>query len=117
MRGGANPQIKQVLNWFKEQIGKADQVVEEWHDGANFYRKYASGYIEQGGKTDQSGIYNIVQTLHIPFSSGNYVVDLTSIYGGTTPESVDYVYPDSQTTTQFKCVLAGGYAYWLAIGY
>lgn len=117
MRGGVNPQIKQVLDWLKGQIGQADQVVEEWHSSANFYRRYASGYIEQGGRTDQKGVYNIVQTLHTPFSSKNYLVGLTSIYNGLTPDSADHVYPDTQTTTQFKCVLSGGYAYWYACGY
>ena len=48
--GGANPQVKQVLDWIKTQIGQADQVVEEWHDENGFYRKHASGFIEQAGQ-------------------------------------------------------------------
>lgn len=48
-RGGvASPEVLKVLEWFKTQLGKADQVVEEWHEGSSFYRKYANGFIIQG---------------------------------------------------------------------
>lgn len=117
MRGGANPQVKQVLDWLKSQINSNSGIAEEWHEGANFYVKLKSGLIVQGGKTDKSGLSGIVQTLLIPFSSTNYIVQLTTLMNIITDGGADYVHPNSQTTTQFTCVLAGGYAYWLAIGY
>lgn len=115
--GVASPEVLKVLEWVKSQLGKADQVVEEWHEGANFFRKYASGFIEQGGKTDNSGLTGITQTLHVPFSSATYVIQLSTIIDFVTEGGADYIYPADQTTSSFKCVLAGGYAYWYACGY
>ena len=63
------------MNRLKSQHGKADQVVEEWHEGANFYRKYASGFIEQGGFKAQGAGYYV--TLFKSFSSADYSVVAT----------------------------------------
>lgn len=68
----ATPATKAVLEWFKRQLGKADQVVEEWHEGANFYRKYSSGFIEQGGVVEPCPTNGSSVSLNIPFSSANY---------------------------------------------
>ena len=37
--------------------GGSSKVVEEWHaeDGSSWYRKWSSGYVEQGGTTNQLG--------------------------------------------------------------
>lgn len=76
----ADPTVKAVLNWVKSQIGKADQVVEEWHEGANFYRKYSSGFIEQGGymSTPRKGDTTASVTFHRAFSSADTVNVLTT---------------------------------------
>ena len=71
----ADPTVKAVLNWVKSQLGKADQVVEEWHEGSSFYRKYSSGFIEQGGFKAQSAGYYV--TLFKSFSSADYSVVAT----------------------------------------
>ena len=83
----ADPTVKAVLSWFKTQIGKADQVVEEWHEGSTFYRKYASGFIEQGGYVSgniaTSGEAFQV-TLPKAFSDANYTALSTSAGDGPT---------------------------------
>lgn len=50
-------------------------MVEEWHEGANFYRKYSSGFIEQGGFKAQGAGYYV--TLFKSFSSADYSVVAT----------------------------------------
>lgn len=70
--GGASPEVLKVLEWVKTQLGKADQVVEEWHEGANFYRKYSSGFIEQGGVTSQADSAGSTVSFHGPFKDSNY---------------------------------------------
>lgn len=121
----ANPTTKAVLNWFKTQIGKADQVVEEWHEGANFYRKYSSGFIEQGGIAVGNEVVKV--TFGVPFTSGSYgsgyVVVALAEYAtvGITPEERAEVMAYSKTPTS---VDLHGYAHgsdvrinWYAFGY
>ena len=69
----ANPTTKAVLAWFKTQLGKADQVVEEWHEGSEWYRKHSNGFIEQGGiySTESSDIATIA--FNTPFAEAESV--------------------------------------------
>lgn len=69
------------MTWFKTQIGKADQVVEEWHEGSTFYRKYASGFIEQGGAVTGKGMVTV--TLPKAFSTTDYYVGSTCVANDT----------------------------------
>lgn len=113
----ADPTVKAVLNWFKTQIGKADQVVEEWHnESGSFYRKYASGFIEQGGYVSgyiaTSGEAFQV-TLPKEFSDANYTALSTSAGDGPTRIAKRY-------TTHFflnTYERATGSATWFACGY
>ena len=122
MRGGANPQIKQVLDWLKTQIGQADQVVEEWHDENGFYRKYASGFIEQGGSFFKGNWSAETISLPTNFSSKNYVVTITSYRPNGA--SFSWVSVDALTISSFKAQ-ANSYEgryyteglYWYACGY
>ena len=68
-----NPSTKAVLEWVKTQIGKADQVVEEWHEGSEWYRKHSNGFIEQGGiySTESSDIATIA--FNTPFAEAESV--------------------------------------------
>lgn len=72
-----DPTTKAVLEWFKTQLGKADQVVYEWHENGTFCRKYASGFMEQGGYT-QDGV---TVTFPQPFSDAGYVLVGTTVVG------------------------------------
>jgi len=49
-----------------------DYVVESWNSGANWYRKYRSGWIEQGGIYDSGSIqanFSTTVNFYIPFVS------------------------------------------------
>ena len=123
--GVASPEVLKVLEWFKSQLGKADQVVEEWHEGANFYRKYSSGFIEQGGIVVGNEVVKV--TFGVPFTSGSYgsgyVVVALAEYAtvGITPAEKAVVMAYSKTPTS---VDLHGYAHgpdvrinWHAFGY
>jgi threonine aldolase len=109
-----------VLNWFKSQLGKADQVVEEWHEGANFYRKYASGFIEQGGfKAQGAGCY---VTLFKSFSSTDYSV-VATVYARESDGAEGTAQASAQDANRFfvRTRSAGitydDPCYWYAFGY
>lgn len=73
----ADPTVKAVLTWMKTQIGKADHVVYEWHENKTFCRKYASGFMEQGGYTKDG----VKVTFPQPFSGVDYVLVGTTVVG------------------------------------
>lgn len=55
---------------FREPLGGG--LVDSWSDSnGNFYRKYADGWIEQGGNAAKSGA-NTMISLNVAFSSANY---------------------------------------------
>lgn len=109
--GVASPEVLKVLEWVKKS-----QIVEEWHEGANFYRKYASGFVEQGGlspsPTDNT---NVAVTLHVPFSSADYFVFSNYLYSYYTEKSYGYV--NGQTTNGFNVFSFDTSFYWYACGY
>lgn len=115
-----NPTVKKVLTWFKTQIGKADQVVEEWHEGASFYRKYSSGFIEQGGFKPQGAGYYV--TLFKSFSSADYsVVATVHVREGEGAQGVAQA--SANSSTRFYVRTRSGVndfddpCYWYAFGY
>ena len=70
----ANETIKKVLDHFESKIGTGG-VIKSWNDGnGNWYRKYADGWIEQGGIT-QPTISEWI-TLHTQMESNNYSISL-----------------------------------------
>ena len=122
--GGANPQVKQVLDWLKSQINSNSGIAEEWHEGANFYVKLKSGLIVQGGSAPLdpgSGSYfrhgNV--SFRIAFSSSSYLCFVGS------QVNIDRGYCKSKTAA--SCVVGVSAKYnascgstsvdWLAIGY
>lgn len=52
------------------------QIIDQWidNDKATWYRKYANGFIEQGGSvdTDFASGKTITISFHVPFSTANY---------------------------------------------
>lgn len=115
----ADPTVKAVLSWFKTQIGKADQVVEEWHEGSNFYRKYSSGFIEQGGymSTPRNGDIAVSVSFHKSFSSADTVNVLTTgRMANAASDTANSLY--SVTATSFSVYdWAGRTTHWYAFGY
>ena len=80
-----------------------DYVVESYNDGTNWYRKYKSGWLEQGGLIDSSVSDGSTVNLLKPFKDTNYTFSLgvkqkTASYGRRYEPS---------TTTTFK-------AYWIS---
>ena len=44
--------VKKVLDYLKANGGGNSKVIEEWHEGTEWYRVWSSGLIEQGGLAD-----------------------------------------------------------------
>ena len=67
----ANQTIKKVLNHLNSKIGTGG-VVDSWSDGqGNFWRKYADGFIEQGGSIEHPRDSTVTVTLAKEFASGD----------------------------------------------
>lgn len=82
-----------------------DFVVESWRDGTEWYRKYKSGWVEQGGKCvreSSASSWNATITLLKPFSNTDYNVSISA-----TLLDGDHLAPHGEnveevTTTSFK---------------
>lgn len=75
-------------------------VIETWHNGYNWYRKWSDGFIEQGGrysKTAPGGGGGTV-SLNISFKDTSYILSLTSLVKSS---GID-VKKDSITTSSFS---------------
>ena len=78
----------------------APYVVEEWHQGTEWYRAWSTGFIEQGGFLALSGVGAFEQqvTFRKAFTGTSYVFKPTGlITRGMTSE-----HPNSRTTTGVK---------------
>ena len=85
--------------------GTIDPVVAFWRSGTNWYRKYASGWVEQGGTANLPYGTSSAFNLHIAMADTNYSV----IASGAQVGSDGGVYGSPSTisaapysTTQFK---------------
>lgn len=120
--------VKKVLDYLKSNGGGISKVIEEWHEGTEWYRVWSSGLIEQGGEIEcANGIAAI--TLPKPYSDANYhatamcfedIVNSTAVvckysvqYPRTTSSltlKVTWVNPETMGTLNGKIT-------WSAIGY
>lgn len=98
----------------KQAITKAfstlDYVVESYRSGTEWYRKYKSGWIEQGGKIAATGIITLLK----PMTDKEYFV--TAINLGFA-SGIDALGITERTATTFK--IAGGTFYgavWIVCG-
>lgn len=67
----ANQTVLKVLRDMKEKTGLGG-VVDSWSDGqGNFWRKYADGWIEQGGSIEHPRDSTVTITLAKEFASGD----------------------------------------------
>lgn len=89
-----------------------DYVVERYSDASgNWYRKYKSGWIEQGGLVTVSGFVGATVTLLKPFANTAYNIQLTLqttnavTYLANAAQSVSIA--NSKTTTSFGVQTAG----------
>lgn len=119
--------VKKVLDYLKANGGE-HKVIEEWHEGTEWYRVWSSGLIEQGGEIESvKGIASI--TLHKPYSSANYQAtamcyeDIANSTAVVCKYSVQY--PRSSSTLTLKVTWVNpetmgtldGKLTWMAIGY
>ena len=54
--------------------------IDTWQSGANWYRKWPNGWIEQGGTNQTEARSNNTYNLHVPFSDTNYTLIITANY-------------------------------------
>lgn len=74
----ADQTTKKVLEFLKNRNSAEAYVVETWSDGAQWYRRYSDGFIEQGGViADISSSQIETVTFHTSFSNTNYVFNLS----------------------------------------
>lgn len=121
VRGGANPQVKQILDWLKTQIGQSEHALDVWQDDDMFCLKLKSGLIIHGGVV--YGNIGKTVTFRQPYSNANYAVVGTAQYDsvGAKPVDISQILIYYKTTTS---VMVHGYGEgedvkvnWLAIGY
>lgn len=85
------------LSWNDKHVIR---LVESKRNGANWYRKYSDGFIEQGGLTGKINIDNSTTiTLTGPFTTTNYYVNFIVISGTTDGTHMHGV--SAKTTTTF----------------
>lgn len=73
----ANANVKKVLNRLNQKISSVGGVIDSWSDGnGNWWRKYADGWIEQGGVLAASTQHHSDREITFPlsFSSTSYVL-------------------------------------------
>ena len=124
----ANQIVLKVLNDLKEKTGLGG-VVDKWSDGqGNWWRKYADGWIEQGGKITFSAVQDWFSavTLHKEMTTADYqvlITPLTTVRSNNNPCS-GFIGSTVLTTTTFIPKFYGdnpsetiiGWA-WFACGY
>lgn len=90
-----------------------DYVVESYHDAdGNWYRKYKSGWVEQGGVATSDNV-----TLLKPMENANYSVYMSQSYN-VEGYSAYSAQPYNRTTTSFSYFQYQGYfnAFWYVCG-
>lgn len=102
----ANANVKKVLDSLKSK----GTIVEEWHDGSEWYRVWSSGLIEQGGATvTKDGL--AILTLHKAYSDTNYHATAMFYEDEINNTSLSAKYslshPKSTAVLTFKCTFAG----------
>lgn len=93
-----------------------DYVVDSYHDASgNWYRKYKSGWVEQGGIAQSNGVSPITVSLLKPFANTTYWAFAT-LEQDSTSSVCGQKYKSSATTTSFQTYLQQGSGRWYASG-
>ena len=93
-----------------DALAAAKTVTSEWHSGANWYRVFSDGWIEQGGEIvkSSSGSENITVTMNKAFSNTNYTLVFSFVdgtYTGTATPS--YYMAQKISSSTFKTTVNG----------
>lgn len=107
------------LATVESNLSTTVRIVEKWSDGANWYRKWSDGFIEQGGYCDRS---SGKIAFHTPFTDASSISVNYTIYstGNATAGSEAYTVKSVKTT--YATCLANStdyfrYVFWNAKGY
>ena len=71
-----------------EKVGAGDYVVETWRSAYSWYRKYKSGWVEQGGRRENITVSTILRTNFLVPIDPNSVTLLTTSQGVGWPATV-----------------------------
>ena len=105
-----------------------NEIVEEWYspDGLGYYRKYANGWVEQGGRANTgNNDYGSIETVQLftPMKTSTYLV-MASHTSGKYGFLINYcdlehIVYNSLTTTSFKLESCSHfeYMYWKVEGF
>ena len=110
------------INGIRGQVAALESrryIVEESHDGTEWYRVWSDGWTEQGGITSTFGATDITVSLSKSFSNTNYTVTLATLYSSNGMTN-DGGYVKSKATTEFIIhseATAVKAAMWYACGY
>ena len=77
-----------------------DYVVEYWMDGASWFRKFKSGWLEQGGVIQIEGSTYKDITLFRPYINTAYITTFSHTVEGTTSQKECYAQPQSTTVVR-----------------
>ena len=117
----ADATVKKVLNYLKNNGGGSSKVVEEWHEGTEWYRVWSSGLIEQGGYNPEGAREDRTITFHKEFTQTPYLSFSHSLVNDATYGAMSGWCPKRVTPTGFTFMsLQSGVTYgmfWYAIGY
>lgn len=67
----ANLEILKALSYLDERSSEY-RVVQVWRSGTSWYRVWNDGFIEQGGRVENTAAIQTI-TLHKPFASTDYI--------------------------------------------
>lgn len=105
-------------------------ITETWRDGAQWYRKWSDGLIEQGGKFWTNSAYPTM-TFNTPFSNTNYSISgwfgpdpwndhypvVIAVGYTRKPESFEFYVGYSRDDNYTAVYSSGTTVYWSAVGY
>ena len=96
-----------------------DYVIDSWSNGSSWYRRYKSGWVEQGGQVIfTTATVNVF--LPVPYSTSNYTVVLGAGHNGSATTTVIVSsLAGAKTAAQFSIIGATsllGPTYWNASG-
>jgi len=107
----ANTSLSNLTSSAAQSLNAAGirTVTDTYKNGANWYRKWSDGFIEQGGTI---AVSNTTVQLIIPFTNTNYSVQANPSAGQTNQSSVTY--HNTKTLTSFNLInylsISGVYA-------
>ena len=89
---------------FSNKPSNIRYVVDAWASGANFYRKWSDGWIEQGGQVNNPGEALSTISLNTPMASTLYNARVQWCTTSTGADSgyIGYVKKDSKTISSFQ---------------